>query len=73
MPDEYGFKAPISNALGEQAERFRAEVATGVGAEREEEILVRFAYHEKRLACGRQAKAIGNHLPVEFLRPRFLN
>jgi hypothetical protein len=74
MSDEYGFKALISNALSEQAERFRPEIATGVSPEREEEILVWFALQEMQERL-KKARAITQERDplVDLPLPRLLS
>jgi hypothetical protein len=66
MSDEYGFKALISNALSEQAERFRAELATGVSPEREEEILIWFAITRSVFPAGVRRMQPGTTYPSNF-------
>ena len=67
MPDEYEslkleFRRMMWQAIDEQAEQFKKELAAGVDAEREEEIRIWFAYQKMNRARIERED-----------RPRFLN
>ena len=64
------FRDLFANALDEQAERFKAELAAGVDAEREEWIKVWFLYHKMNQARIAKEDRIEEE---ERGRPRFLN
>jgi hypothetical protein len=74
MPDEYGFREIVKTFLREQAEKFKAELAAGATAEREEEICAWFAFQEMRERF-QKARAIREERDplVDLPRPGLLN
>jgi hypothetical protein len=72
--EKYGLGAFIRKLLRGQAEKFKAELAAGATAEREEEILAWFAFQEMRERLQR-ARAIRQEKDplVDLPRPGLLN
>jgi hypothetical protein len=78
MFDPYGFRKIIRDAIDEEAERHKAELAAGVDAEREEEIKAWFLAQEARKRaeelCDKREEREAKHRSLsELPRPRFMN